>query len=101
LRLSDGRLLIAFNDSAKNRSNITLSIASGHGDASKRIALIEQETGSVFSYPFLMRASDGMIRMAYTRKGKEIALSSFNEAWIRALESKMASELKQAKPAAP
>jgi len=101
LRLSDGRLLIAFNDSAKNRSNITLSIASGHGDASKRIALIEQEAGSVFSYPFLMRASDGMIRMAYTRKGKEIALSSFNEAWIRSQESKMPGELKQAKPVAP
>ena len=101
LRLSDGRLLIAFNDSAKNRSNITLSIASGHGDACKRIAVIEQEEGSVFSYPFLMRASEGMIRMAYTRKGKEIALSSFNEAWIRAQESKMAGEIKQARPVAP
>ena len=93
--------MIAFNDSAKNRSNITLSIASGHGDACKRIAVIEQEAGSVFSYPFLMRASDGMIRMAYTRKGKEIALSSFNEAWIRAQESKMAGEIKQAMPVAP
>jgi predicted neuraminidase len=101
LRLSDGRLLIAFNDSAKNRSNITLAIDSGHGDASKRIAVLEQEAGSVFSYPFLMRASDGMIRIAYTRKGKEIALSSFNEAWIRAQESKMAGEIKQAKPVTP
>ena len=33
-----------------------------------------------------MRTSDGMIRMAYTRKGKAIALTSFNEAWLNERE---------------
>jgi hypothetical protein len=28
-----------------------------------------------------------MIRMAYTRKGKEISLTGFNEAWIRKQEA--------------
>jgi hypothetical protein len=33
-----------------------------------------------------MRSSDGMIRMAYTRKGRAITLSSFNEAWLKERE---------------
>jgi hypothetical protein len=34
-----------------------------------------------------MRSADGMIRMAYTRKGKVIALSSFNEEWLASEEA--------------
>lgn len=89
LRLSDGRLLVAFNDSAKDRSNLTLAIASKDGKAWRRVAVLENEPDANFSYPFLMRASDGIIRMAYTRKGKTIALTSFNENWLKqALEAK-------------
>ena len=86
LRLSDGRLLVAFNDSAKDRSNLTLAIAAKNGEGWKRVAVLENEPEASFSYPFLMRASDGMIRMAYTRKGKAIALTSFNEAWLKERE---------------
>lgn len=86
LRLSDGRLLIAFNDSAKDRSNLTLAIAAKNGKGWKRVAVLENEPESSFSYPFLIRTSDGVIRMAYTRKGKSIALASFNEAWLNEQE---------------
>jgi predicted neuraminidase len=86
LRLSDGRLLVAFNDSAKDRSNLTLAIAAKNGEGWKRVAVLENEPDASFSYPFLMRTSDGMIRMAYTRKGKAIALTSFNEAWLNERE---------------
>ena len=86
LRLSDGRLLVAFNDSAKDRSNLTLAIAAKNGEGWKRVAVLENEPEASFSYPFLMRTSDGMIRMAYTRKGKAIALTSFNEAWLKERE---------------
>ena len=82
LRLSDGGLLVAFNDSAKDRSNLTLAIASKDRKTWRRIIALENEPDANFSYPFLMRSSDGMIRMAYTRKGKAIALMSFNEAWL-------------------
>lgn len=87
LQLSDGRLLVAFNDSAKDRSNLTLAIASKDRKTWRRIVALENEPDANFSYPFLMRSSDGMIRMAYTRRGKAIALTSFNEAWIRKQEA--------------
>jgi hypothetical protein len=53
--------------------------------------VLEKEAGASFSYPYLMRSSDGMIRMAYTRKGKVIALSSFNEEWIASQEAQEAT----------
>jgi predicted neuraminidase len=87
LQLSDGRLLVAFNDSAKDRSNLTVAIASKDRKTWRRIVALENEPDANFSYPFLMRSSDGMIRMAYTRRGKAIALTSFNEAWIRKQEA--------------
>ena len=87
LQLSDGGLLVAFNDSAKDRSNLTLAIASKDRKTWRRIVALENEPYANFSYPFLMRSSDGMIRMAYTRKGKEISLTGFNEAWIRKQEA--------------
>jgi predicted neuraminidase len=86
LRLSDGRLLAAFNDSAKDRSDLTLAITADRGKSWKRVAVLEKEEGASFSYPYLMRSSDGMIRMAYTRKGRTITLSSFNEAWLKERE---------------
>jgi predicted neuraminidase len=87
LQLSDGGLLVAFNDSAKDRSNLTLAIASKDRKTWRRIVALENEPDANFSYPFLMHSSDGMIRMAYTRKGKEISLTGFNEAWIRKQEA--------------
>jgi predicted neuraminidase len=87
LQLSDGGLLVAFNDSAKDRSNLTLAIASKDRKTWRRIVALENEPDANFSYPFLMRSSDGMIRMAYTRRGKAIALTGFNEAWIRKQEA--------------
>ena len=91
LRLSDGRLLVAFNDSAKDRSDLTLAVSSNRGRSWKRVAVLEKEPGASFSYPYLMRSADGMIRMAYTRKGKVIALGSFNEEWLASQEAQEAT----------
>lgn len=92
LRLSDGGGLVAFNDSAKDRSNLTLAISSKDGKTWRRIVALENEQGANFSYPFLMRTSDGLIRMAYTRKGKGIAMTSFNEAWLNDLKKEQESK---------
>lgn len=87
LRLSDGRLLVAFNDSPKDRSNLALALSSDDGATWKRIAILEDEQGASFSYPYLMRASDGMIRMAYTWKSRAIKVADFNEAWLNQQEA--------------
>ena len=88
LRLSDGRLIVAFNDSTTNRDNLSLALSKDDGLSWRRIAIIENGPESWFSYPYLMRTSDGLIHIAYTFKGDEIKEASFNEAWIATQEAK-------------
>lgn len=87
LKLSDGGILVAFNDSAKDRSNLTLAISRDEGKTWKRVALLEIESGATFSYPFLMRSPDGMMSMAYTWKSRSIKVAGFNEEWIKEQEA--------------
>ena len=98
LRLSDGRILVAFKDSAKDRSNLTIAVCDPDMEHCRRLAVLENEQGANFSYPFLMRSSDRVIHMAYTRKGKAIALTSFNEAWIALQESQLSQAAKGGTP---
>jgi len=91
LGLSDGRILLAFNDSPENRNPLSLAISSDEGRTWKRVAVLESEAEATFSYPYLMRSSDGLIRLAYTytwepKKTKQIRVASFNEAWISSKE---------------
>jgi predicted neuraminidase len=82
LRLSDGKLLLAYNDSSACRENLALALSRDEGKNWEKLAKLEQESGSSFSYPFLIRSQDGLINLAYTYKGKGIALTEFNEAWV-------------------
>ena len=91
LCLSDGRILLAFNDSPDKRTPLSLAISADEGRTWKRIAVLESASRATFSYPYLMRSSDGLIRLAYTytwgpSKTREIRIASFNEAWIYSRE---------------
>jgi predicted neuraminidase len=90
LRISGGRLLVAFNDSMLNRENLSLALSADEGRSWGRIATLENEQGGSFSYPYLLHTSDGSIAMAYTWKSKQIKLVRFNEAWITAQEKRSA-----------
>lgn len=87
LGISGARILIAYNDSPKDRSNLALALSQDEGKSWKKLVTLQQEEGSSFSYPYLLKTSDGLIRLAYTWKGKEIRILSFNEAWLRSQEA--------------
>jgi predicted neuraminidase len=87
LGISGGRILIAYNDSPQDRSNLSLAISPDEGKSWKKLVTLQQEEGASFSYPFLMKTSGGLIRLAYTWKGREIRILSFNEAWLRSQQS--------------
>lgn len=82
LKLSDGKLLLAYNDSSECRDNLALALSRDEGKTWEKLATLEQEPGSSFSYPFLIRSEGGLINLAYTRKGTGIALTEFNEEWV-------------------
>ena len=87
LRLADGRVLLAFNDSAAGRGNLSLAVSNDEGRTWRRLATLAEEAGAEFSYPFLLRTRDGKIHLAYTWKRKGIKHVAFNSAWLNARQS--------------
>jgi predicted neuraminidase len=82
LPLGDNRILLAYNDSPKDRSDLSLAISPDCGQTWSKIVSLRHEAGASFSYPYLFPTTDGMIHLAYTWKGRELRLITFNEAWL-------------------
>jgi predicted neuraminidase len=82
IRLSDGRLLLAFNDSKTGRDNLRLALSTDEGQTWARIATVAEEPGADFSYPFLMQASNGDVHLVYTWKRAAIRHVVFNIPWL-------------------
>jgi predicted neuraminidase len=87
LRLADGRMLLAFNDSVVGRANLRLADSSDEGRTWRRLATLAEESGAEFSYPFLLQTRDGKIHLVYTWKRKGIKHAVFNAAWLNARHS--------------
>ncbi len=84
LRLSDGRLLLAYNDSKNRRDNLCLAISSDNGNSWTRAAKVEDEPGGEFSYPYLLQSTDGRVHLVYTWQRKGIKHLEFSLAWLDA-----------------
>ena len=82
IRLRDGRLLIAFNDSVSGRENLRLAISRDEGRTWAGVATLADEPGADFSYPFLMQARSGEVHLVYTWKREAIKHVMFNTAWV-------------------
>jgi predicted neuraminidase len=82
LRLSDGRLLLVFNDSTSGRENLRLAISRDEGQSWDRVATLAETVGGEVSYPYLIQARDGVIHVVYTWKRRAIKHAMFNEAWL-------------------
>jgi predicted neuraminidase len=86
VRLSDGALLCAFNDlSPGKRENLRLAVSRDEGRSWKTISTIAEESGSEFSYPYMLW-SRGRILMVYSARQTEIVFAEFTEAWVRQQE---------------
>jgi predicted neuraminidase len=82
LRLSDGRLLLAFNDTTTGRENLRLALSSDEGATWRRARTLAEEPGAEFSYPFLLQTRDGLVHVTYTWKRRNISHVAFNLAWL-------------------
>jgi len=58
-------------------------LSSDEGRNWKTVATLAEEPGHEFSYPYLIRGSDGMIRMVYSARQTQIVFAEFSEGWVR------------------
>jgi len=88
LRLSDGRLIVAYNDSTMARENFSLAISADNGASWKKLYRIESDPDAFSSYPFMLRTKDGLLHVVFTHDGDDIKMASFNETWVKEQEAR-------------
>jgi predicted neuraminidase len=85
LRLPDGRLLCAVNDSSdRKRENLRLAISADDGATWRYVATLAEERGENFDYPYMILGRDGRVRLLYSARGTRLVYAEFNAAWIDA-----------------
>jgi predicted neuraminidase len=82
VKLPSGNLVLAFNNSSKNRNDLSIGLSQDSGKTWPIIKSIEYEKGQRFSYPAIIVAQDGTIYCTYTNKRKNIKCVHFDEEWI-------------------
>jgi predicted neuraminidase len=81
IRLSDGRLLLAYNPSATDRAPLSVSLSDDDGRSWSSPKTIEAGAPQL-SYPSLVQARDGVIHAAYSHRLDHIQHVAFNTAWL-------------------
>jgi len=85
LRLPDGRLICAFNDStSRKRENLRLAISEDGGKSWFTFATLAEVRGENFAYPYMILGRDGRVRMLYSARDTRIVYAEFNSAWVDA-----------------
>ncbi len=91
MRTEEGRLFLVFNNSEKNRENLSLARSMDNGDTWEVVHVFD-ERGSVndgkrkeFSYPFWIQTKDDMIHLVYTWNRERIRHVYFNSSWLEGL----------------
>lgn len=88
LRTSWGELLIAFNDSELDRSELSLAVSDNEGDSWEVVQVLgpPEPVGDAeprFAYPWLLESADGDIHLFYTWNRTRIVHARFNREWLQ------------------
>jgi predicted neuraminidase len=90
LRLADGSLLLAFNNTDSNRNDLSLAHSRDEGRSWRVIHRVEYAAPAAggqteeFSYPRLLRASNGELHLVYTANKAVVKHVRFNSSWLEA-----------------
>jgi len=80
-KLSNGNLVLVYNDSKTRRSPLTVAMSEDDGTTWPWKRNIETEPFE-FSYPCVIQTRDNLIHVTYTWKRTNIKHAAFNEEWI-------------------
>lgn len=85
IKLKSGNVVLAFNDSRKDRSSLSLALSYDEGRTWPRARRIEDKVGNVYGYPSIMQDRNGLIHVLYSYDNRDgIAHFVTDEKWIEA-----------------
>ncbi len=82
-RLEDGRIALAYNPSASQRTPLAVALSADNGATWPWQRVIEGGAGE-FSYPAIIQAEDGLLQLTYTWRRQTIRHVSMAPEWIAA-----------------
>jgi predicted neuraminidase len=87
VRLANGNWLLIYNDTAKGRNTLAVSLSQDEGKAWNITRHLEKHEKGSYHYPTIIQGADGTIHAVYSyfvEGGKSMKHAAFNEDWIRA-----------------
>jgi predicted neuraminidase len=87
VRLANGHWLLIYNDTAKGRNSLAVSISEDEGRTWPITRHLEKHEDGSYHYPAVIQGADGTIHFVYSyfvKGGKSMKHVATNEAWIRA-----------------
>ena len=94
IRLANGHWVLIYNDLARGRHSLAVSVSEDEGLTWKATRHLEQVAagGGQFHYPSIIQAADGSMHATYTYRmtgaGSTIEHAHFDEAWLLAGDEK-------------
>jgi predicted neuraminidase len=91
LRLANGHWLLIYNDTAKGRNQLAVTLSDDEGKSWQWTRHIEKQPAGQFHYPAIIQSRDGMLHAVYSyfvEGGKSMKHAAFNEAWVRVGDSR-------------
>lgn len=82
LRLQDGALVLAFNNSPHKRTPLCVALSEDEGITWPHVQVLEDGEAE-FSYPTLVQRRNGRICGVYTWRRESIRYVEFDEVWLR------------------
>jgi len=80
--LRDGRMLMIYNDSEKERDRLAVSISEDRGKSWTHTRHLENSPGQRFDYPSILQGKEGTFHATYSYNTKTIKHVHFNEDWL-------------------
>lgn len=84
VKLRDGRVVLAYNDSPDVRTPLTLALSEDEGETWPRKRNLIHEEGSEFHYPAIIETPDGNLHVTYTHNRVWIGHYCLSPEWITA-----------------
>jgi predicted neuraminidase len=91
VRLANGHFCLVYNDRARGRNSLAVSISDDEGKTWKHTRHLENHADGSYHYPCVIQGRDGTIHAIYSdfvpkvfknRQGKTMKHAAFNESWV-------------------